>query len=74
MFVSVVTANNSAPKWPSMTAYMAESAAANIIGPDSVPPGRTMVASTGMRIVARPGASSVTCNPAARGKPACNRR
>ncbi|MDT4883299.1 hypothetical protein FQZ97_1193300 [compost metagenome] len=41
MFKLDVTAISTLPSLPSTTAYMAASANAIIVGPDSVPPGRT---------------------------------
>lgn len=41
MFRFEVTAISTAPRRPRMTAYIAASASAMMVGPDSVPPGRT---------------------------------
>lgn len=41
MFRFEVTAISTAPRRPRMTAYIAASASAMMVGPDNVPPGRT---------------------------------
>jgi hypothetical protein len=59
----VVTASLTLPIAESTTANMQASASAMIIGPDTTPPGRSIVGRNGSRSTARPRSMASACMP-----------